>query len=164
MKFVLIIPFVIASVFWNSGVSCCLAREKASGELKLEGKHIDRLILQGKDGKSKWFDKPGETIELPAGQYQLWESRLDGGYVCVQGAGIENKWVTIAENKPAVLKVGAPLVQTLQVGRQGKALVLEYKLYGVGGEGYARADGSAPPGFKVYRDDQEIASGQLAYG
>ena len=58
-------------------------------------------FLLGKDGHSKWFDKPGETIELPVGQYQLQESRLDGGYVCVQRAGIENKWISVAENKPA---------------------------------------------------------------
>ena len=166
LKFGLIIPFVIASVFWNSGVSCCLAQEqeKALGELKLEGEHVERLVLQRKDGHTDRFDQPGEVVELPVGEYQLLESHLDGGYTCFQGGGPQKKWITIAENVPAVLKVGTPLKQTLEVKRQGRTLALDYKLLGIGGEGYTRADRSNPPGFTVYKGDQEIASGQLAYG
>lgn len=98
------------------------------------------------------------------GEYHLLESHLDGGYACFQGGGRQNKWITIAENTPAVLKVGAPLKQTLEVKRQGRSLALGYKLLGIGGEAYAEADRSNPPGFTVYKGDQEIASGQLAYG
>ena len=164
LKFVLIISFVIASVFWNSGASCCLAREKASGELKLEGEHVERLVLRRKDGHTERFDQPGEVIELRVGQYHLLESHLDGGYSCFQGAVTQNKWIKIAENTPAVLKAGAPLKQTLEVKRQGRTLALDYKLLGIGGEGYTHEDRSNPPGFTVYKGDQEIASGQLAYG
>ena len=164
LKFGLIILFVIASVFWNSGVSCCFAQEKALGELKLEGEHVERLVLQRKDGHTDRFDQPGEVVELPVGQYHLMESHLDGGYTCIQGTVPQNKWITIAENKPAVLKVGAPLKQAMEVKRQGRTLALDYKLLGIGGEGYTRADRSNPPGFTVYKGDQEIASGQLAYG
>ena len=164
MKSGLIIPFMIASVFWNSGVSCSLAEEPAKGELKLEGEHVERLVLRRKDGHTERFDQPGEVVELPVGQYHLMESHLDGGYTCFQGPGPQNKWITIAENKPAVLKAGAPLKQTLEVKRQGRTLALDYKLLGIGGEAYAGADRSNPPGFTVYKGDQEIASGQLAYG
>jgi len=164
LKFGLIIPFVIASVFWNSGVSCCLAQEKALGELKLEGEHVERLVLRGKDGHTERFDQPGEVVELPVGEYQLLESHLDGGYTCFQGGGPQNKWITIAQNAPAVLKVGTPLNQTLEVKRQGRTLALDYKLLGVGGEAYTQEDRSNPPSFTVYKGDQEIASGQLAYG
>ena len=164
MKSCFFIMFVNTMVFWNAGVSCCLAQETALGELKLEGEHVERLVLREKDGHTERFDKPGETIELPVGQYQLLESHLDGGYTCFQGGGPQNKWITIAENAPAVLKVGAPLKQTMEVKRQGKALALDYKLLGVGGEAYARADRSNPPSFTVYKGDKEIASGQFAYG
>jgi len=164
LEFGLIILFVIASVFWNSGVSCCLAGQQALGELKLEGEHVERLVLQRMDGHTERFDRPGEVVELPVGQYHLLESHLDGDFACFQGAGPQNKWITVAENTPAVLKVGAPLKQTLQVKRQGKCLTLDYKLLGIGGEGYTHEDRSNPPGFTVYKGDQEIASGQLAYG
>ena len=148
------------------GTCLCKAKDKRSvlGELKIEGEHVERLILLEKDGHSKWFDRPGETIELPVGQYQLQESRLDGGYVCVLGAGIENKWIMIAENKPAVLKVGAPLKQMLKVKRRGKALVLDYKLLGIGGESYNNNDRNEPPKLIIYNGDEEINSGRFEYG
>jgi len=164
LKFGLIIPFVIASVFWNSGVSFCLAGQQALGELKLEGEHVERLVLQRKDGHTERFDQPGEVVELPVGQYQLHESHLDGGYDCLQGGGTQKKWITIAENAPAVLKVGTPLKQILEVKRQGRTLALNYKLLGVGGEVYTQEDRSNSPSFTIYKGDQEIASGQLAYG
>ena len=115
MKTGLIIPFVIASIFWNFGASYCLAGDQALGELRLEGKHIERLVLRREDDHTERFDRPGEVVELPVGQYHLMESHMDGGYACFQGPGSQNKWITIAENKPAVLKAGAPLKQTLEV-------------------------------------------------
>ena len=164
LKFGLIISFVIASIFWNSGASCCLAQEKVLGELKLEGEHVERLVLRRKDGHTERFDQPGEVVELPVGEYHLRESHLEGGYSCIQGVVPQSKWITISENNPALLKIGAPLKQTLEVKRQGKTLALDYKLLGIGGEGYTRADRINPPSFMVYKGDQEIASGQLAYG
>lgn len=159
-SFIAILPFLAI------GTCLCKAQDQIStlGELKLEGEHVERLVLQRKDGHTERFDQPGEVVELPVGQYQLQEAHLDGGYACLQGAGPQNKWITIAENVPAVLKVGTPLKQTLEVKRQGRTLALDYKLLGIGGEGYTRADRSNPPGFTVYKGDQEIASGQLAYG
>ena len=37
------------------------------GELKVQGKYIERLVLRQKSGGTKKFDKPGETIRLPIG-------------------------------------------------------------------------------------------------
>ena len=165
-KLKLVNSFSIILLILVIGTYICKAQDNTSvlGELKLEGGHVERLVLRGKDGNSKWFDKPGETTELPVGKYQLQESRLDGGYVCVQEAGIKNKWVTIAENKPAVLKVGAPLSQTIKVKRRGKALVLDYKLLGIGGESYNNNDRNKPPRLIIYNGDEEINSGRFEYG
>jgi len=71
LKFGLIIPFVIASVFYNSGVSCCLAGQQVSGELKLEGNYIEMLVLLRRDGQTEQFNEPGETIKLDVGEYRL---------------------------------------------------------------------------------------------
>lgn len=153
-------------LFLATGTCLCMAQDQRSvlGELKLEGKHVERLILQRKDGHTERFDRPGEVIELPVGQYRLLESRLDGGYVCLYRAGSQNKWITIAENKPAVLKVGTPLKQTPQVKRRGKALVLDYKLIGIGGETYTNEDRNKPPSLIVYKGDEELTSGRFEYG
>ena len=155
-KFNLFVLFLmIASLLSISAFGASMDK-KALGELKIEGEHIERLVLRGKDSSSKWFDKPGETIELPSGRYQLQESHLEGGYVCVRGAGIKNKWITIAENKPAILKVGAPLKQTIKVKRRGKALVLDYKLLGIGGETYTNEIHNKPPRLVIYNEEEEI--------
>ena len=144
----------------------CRADEQYAGrgEIKLQGKHIERLVLWREDGRTENFKQPGQIIELPEGRYKLTESHLKGGYVCFQGTGAPNPWITVAAGEPGVLKVGAPLKKTLKVRRRGKALALDYKLLGIGGEAYARADRSNPPSFAVYKGDQEIASGQFAYG
>jgi len=166
LRFGIIILFVLASIFGSKEDSRCLAlaQEKALGELKIEGEHVKRLILRREDGREERFEKPRETIQLPEGKYHLVESHLDGGYICFQGAGPQSKWITIDENELAVLKIGAPLKQTMEVKRQGKILALDYRLLGIGGEAYTRADRSNPPSFTVYKGDKEIASGQFAYG
>jgi len=164
MKLGLVLSFMIVSIIWNFKAPCCLAKEKALGELRIEGEHIERFVLSREDGRTERFDKPGETIELPVGQYQLQESHLDGGYICFQRPGLQDDWITIAENKPAVLEVGAPLKQTLKVKRRGKALVLDYKLLGIGGEAYTKNERNKPPRLVVYNGDEEINSGRFEYG
>jgi len=135
------------------------------GELNLQGQHIERLVLRQKDGGTKKFDKPGETIKLPVGEYRLQEVRLQGGYSCGITAPISDAdWVTIAEDKPAVLEVGAPLKQAVRVERWGRFLVLNYELLGVGGEKYTQADRNKPPTFTVYKAGKEIASGEFEFG
>lgn len=135
------------------------------GELKVQGKYIKRLVLSQKDGGTEKFDKPGETIKLPVGEYQLQEVRLEGGYSCrIMRPISDADWVTIAEDKPAVLKVGAPLKQTVEVTRQGSLLLLNYKLLGAGGEPYTSDSRSDPPAFTVYKGDKKIASCKFEYG
>ena len=154
---------------WGIGVVFCQAgqaegQDVARGTIKLEGKCVERLVLWQEDGPTKRLDQPGETIELPEGEYKLIESHLKGGCVCFQGTGTQNPWITVAAGEPAILKVGAPLKQTLEAKRRGKVLTLDYKLLGVGGEGYACEDRSKRPRFAAYKGDQEIASGQFEYG
>ncbi len=135
------------------------------GELKVQGKYIERLVLRQKDGAIREFGKPGETIKLPAGEYRLEQVRLQGGYSCGITRPISDAdWVTVAADKPAVLKVGAPLKQTVEVRREGSLLLLNYKLLGAGGEAYTSDKRSDPPAFTVYKGDKKIASCKFEYG
>lgn len=156
-------------LFLGIGVCLCEAQEankqnSALGELKLQGKYINYLVLQRKDGHSEKFNRPTETIEMPVGEYRLQEVRLKDGYTCRLLSVSGRDWVTVAEDKPAVLKVGAPLEQTVKVKRQGRILVLDYELRGLGGEIYTSSDRSKPPAFTVYKGDKEIASGEFEFG
>jgi hypothetical protein len=139
-------------------------QEPAQGELKIEGKYIKQLVLKGEDGASIKFDQPAESIKVAAGKYRLWEIQLEGGYACQRWLVPDQNWVEVGEDKPAALKVGAPLKQIVKAERQGRVLALNYKLVGMGGESYTNFDRSKPPTFTVYKGDKKIASGTFEYG
>jgi hypothetical protein len=160
---------IIILLFLGTGICPCQAQEtdrqnSALGELKLQGNYIDRLVLRRKDGRTERFNRPEETIKLPAGEYRLQEVRLEGGYTCRLLSVSGRDWVTVDEDKPAVLKVGAPLKQTVKAKRQGRILVLDYELVGAGGEKYTSTNRTKPPTLTVYKGDKEIASDKFEFG
>lgn len=166
LKFKFVSVFLIIVIFSSAAVSLSWAQERdsAPGELKLEGKYIERLVLLRKDGHREEFNRPEETIRLPMGEYRLREVYLRGGYTCHAWRDSKINWVTVAPEKPAVLKVGAPLKQTVKVERRGRILVLDYELLGAGTEKYTSGDRSKPPTFTVYKGDKEIASDKFEFG
>jgi hypothetical protein len=153
---------MIASVFWNSGASCCLAEESAKGELKLEGRHVERLILLRRDGHTEQFNEPDETIKIAVGEYRLQDVRLKGGFTYSSSTSTYN-WVAVTEGKPAILKVGAPLKQTVKIERQGPILSLDYNLTGVGGETYGSMH-SKQPMFTVFKGEKKVAADEFEFG
>jgi hypothetical protein len=161
--FSLLVSIVVLS---SAGISFSQPQEQgtALGELKLQGKYIERLILERKDGRREEFKLPEETIELTEGEYRLHEVHLKGGYICTYSRFPTRDWVTVAPDKPAVLKVGAPLKQTIKVQRKGRVLALRYELLGVGGEQYTSRNRSKPPTIAVYKRDKKIHSGKFEFG
>ena len=169
IKYRLITLLITIPLLWITGVCLCQAQEankqdSATGELKLEGKYIERLVLRQRDGQTQRLDHPAETIKLPVGEYRLLETHLIDGYSYRSSRTPSGDWVTIAADKPAVLKLGAPLTQTVKVKRQGSVLVLNYELLGSDGEKYTSSDRSKPPTFTIYKGDKEIASGKFEFG
>jgi len=157
--------FLSVLVLLNTGICLSLAQEEGpvTGELKLEGKHIQQIVLIDKRRKREKFENPGESIKLPAGEYQLREVHLEGGYVSrfITASG---RWTTVDKDTPAVLKVGSPLKQTVRAKREANLLVLDYELLGVGGRKYVQARRGTPPQFAIYRGDKKIASGKFEFG
>ena len=148
-----------------SGASVCLSQEqkKSLGELKIEGSHIEKLVLKRKNGPNETINTPDAIIKLPVGEYSLLESHLKGGYVSLGTS--TNEWIEVSEEKPAVLRVGAPLEQVLEVNRRGKVLILNYKLIGAGGEQYR--DPMRPetrPSFTIYKGERKVGSDKFDYG
>jgi hypothetical protein len=163
-KFRLVNLPIVIPLLWITAVCLCQAQEgdnqaPSMGELKLEGKYIERLVLKQMNGPIKNIDHPEETTKLPTGKYLLQEVRLIDGYSCRK-----NQWVIIANDKPVVLKYGAPLKQTVKIKRQGSVLILNYELLGGGGEKYTGSNRSKPPTFTIYKGDKEIASDKFQFG
>jgi hypothetical protein len=152
--------FILVVGFCFNNAQKALGEAAAQGELKLEGKHIKKVVLEREDSNKVAFDKPGESIKLAVGKYILREVQLEGGYVCRYP---RDSSIEIGEDKPAVLKVGAPLKQIVEVSREDRVLRLDYGLLGIGGEEYVNSDSNKPPAFTVYKGDKKIASGTFKY-
>ena len=163
-KVKLVGSFIAILLFLAIGTCPCKAQDESTvlGELKLEGKHIERLVLRRNDGHAETFNNPEETIRLPAGEYLLQEVRLKGAYIRNRLGGGER--IMVRQGQQEVLKVGAPLIPTLSVQRQGRILVMSYELLGAGSEAYTGGDRSKPPTFAVYKGQKEVASGQFEFG
>lgn len=138
--------------------------EEALGEIKIEGKYIQRLVLQDSKGQRKEFIKPEESIRLPEGEYSVQEIQLEGGFKCRGFPYIEGCKVTVKNNTPVVLKVGGPIKQNVRIQKKGSALVLNYELLGVGGEKYINDAERKPATFVIYKGDKQIQSGTFQYG
>lgn len=169
-KFKLVNLLIAVMLLWMAAVCLCQAQETnkqdtITGEIKLEGKSINRLILQREGNKRREeFRRPEQIIKLPTDKYYLQEVHLEGGYICYAYRESKRYLVSISPDETATLKIGAPLKHILKVNRQGRNLVMNYELLGVGGEKYTSSNRSEPPIFTVYRGNKEIASDKFEYG
>ena len=132
-------------------------------ELKLEDGNIETLILKSGDEK-KTFDRPGKSIMLKTGTYQVFHLQLKGGFTYnPYGNTTRLGSIQIKPGEPVILKAGGPLEQHIKVQRKGQLLTMDYRLIGTAGESY-RNDRRHPPVFKIYKADKEIASGKFQFG
>lgn len=132
-------------------------------ELKIEGENIERLILQSGSEKQT-FEKPGKSIMLEPGTYQVSELQLKSGFTHFLPQGPTRlEPIQVAPGEPAILKAGGPLEQRITVQRKGQLLMMDYHLIGAAGESY-RNDRRYPPTFAIFKGDKEITSGKFQFG
>jgi len=99
-------------------------------ELKLEDGNIEILILQSGDQKQT-FDRPGKSIMLEPGTYQVFYLQLKGGFI--YNAYWDTTWlgpIQVGPGESAILKAGGPLEQRITVQRKGQLLAMDYQLIG----------------------------------
>ena len=144
-----------------AAVSVGWGQQPDKGELKIEGTHISRLVLERQDKHREEVSNPSGNITLPAGTYRVQQIELQGGYSHPSVGGP----IIISPHAPAVLKAGGPILQVVHAERQGRMLVLNYELVGIGDEKYRPVmTPQGPPSFTVYKGDKVIASGRFEYG
>jgi hypothetical protein len=142
-----------------------------TGELKLNGQHIHRLLLKPSGARTPYtvvLDNPGAAVKVPLGTYSLSQVTVKQGMEAHQSLSSgEAGWsVVISAAKPAVLACGGPLTNTVSATRYGRQLRLSYELVGAGGRSYelSDVDRSKPPQFAVYRGDKQVALGKFEFG
>jgi hypothetical protein len=143
--------------------------DEASCELKIQGHSIVRLMLIEKTRTSGvQFDNPGESVQLPAGEYRVEVVELEEGYAIYPGVGRRHDWFKVTPAGPNELVVGAPLYPTATVTRYGGYLQLNYDTVDGAGRSYTKTPDygseTPPPTFTVYKDGHEIGSGSFEYG
>ena len=157
----------ITAILLTAGASVGLAQtaQPDKGELKIEGTHISRLILERQDKhREEWSNLSG-SISVPVGTYRVQQIELQGGYSYASAGEADLSRITISPDQPAVLKAGGPLRPAVRTERRGRVLVLNYELVGIGSEKYRPVPTpQGPPSFTIYKGDRAIASGQFQYG
>ena len=160
--------WIVAGVILAAPVACLGMSQDgkgAVGKLRLQGKSIETLVLRRNDGRQQEIQNPQETMELPLGHYRVHEIRLKGGYNGRIVSSRPRDRFEISEDKPASLKIGGPLKQTIRTRRQGRMLELSYGLVGIGGETYSAVrSANNRPAFAIYKGDRELAKGDFEFG
>jgi hypothetical protein len=152
--------------------------ERPMGELAIESPRVSHLMLQQGEGESVGlavFERPGDTVQIPAGPYQRQRMYLDGGEA--QGAyiGTSTEPLTVIAGTATPLGLGAPLQPSVEASRDGRDLRIRFKLAGIGGEPYKRlltedlyaalhTDPRTKPRVAIRRGDRELVSGNFEYG
>jgi hypothetical protein len=155
-----LIKFVLVLVGCFNLTSYISYAAEPNGILKIDGKNIKHLILNGKHRQV--FEEPNEIIKLPVGTYYVSEIKLQGDYL--SHPYVKSHTFIIQEGKKAVLKLGAPLTQNVNVTRRGNSLLLNYKLQGIGGETYSPERRDSSPKCTIYKDNKEIGHCSFKYG
>lgn len=153
----------------SAGISIVLATlgpvgsAQDRGELKIEGEHINRLVLDGDGSQTESWSDPNATVSLPVGTYTVRELTLMDD-LAVQNPNALGR-IEITKDAPAVLKAGGPLRQMIDIRRHGRTLTLHYRLVGIGEEAYRSPRRPEQRGtFTVYCGDKAIGQGAFEYG
>jgi hypothetical protein len=156
------VVYAAAFLAWPAGRAGAQEATSPRGELRIEGQYIHKINLEGE--QSQELIDPCGIVRPQVGTYVVQSVELKGGFVSAgQMAGRLGK-IAIIEDTPSVLKAGGPLRQEITAKRQGRLLILNYRLVGVGGESYRNLSSGSAPRFTVLRGDKAIGSGQFEYG
>jgi hypothetical protein len=136
--------------------------EAPTGQVQLEGQHIQELLLKRHDGTSILYVS-GNPMQIPVGSYTAHAITLDGGWISNEPVPSIRVQVRPGEARP--LRVGGPLKHSVECMPSGSSILLTYTLRGVGGESYEKPGSYAePPAFTIYRGSTRVASGNFEYG
>jgi len=143
-----------------------------TGELKLSGQYIGRLVLGGgKNGCTVVLNEPGASVRVPLETYHRVQVSLRQGDKRAAretdryyGGRQSEPKVVVGTNQPATLAAGGPLTNLVAVTRRGNNLNLDYRLVGAGGEAYTLLGAREAPGFAAFKGETQVASGKFEFG
>lgn len=136
----------------------------ALGQLDVQADGCSQLRLRD-DRQMVLLSRPAGTISLPVGNYRVDNCFLSSGsrerpapkFVSYE------RGVSILPGQTTLLRLGAPLTNSVEVSREKNLLRLKHQLTGIGGERYECTLGRAPS-YAVYKGPLKIAAGAFPFG
>jgi len=141
-------------------------------ELWINGTGVESLVLEDQQTHNMiTLESPGESVQLPEGEYRIHCASLEGGYELPSYSRSDGSSFHLRPDEPYELTVGGPLQPTVIAHRSGRSVNLSYGLVDQVGRSYVSSPDNAngPPRFNVYlnkpgRPDEEIGDGVFEYG
>jgi hypothetical protein len=138
-------------------------RDTATCELKIEGRPLEKLVLADEQGKITEIDRPGASVLLAPGRYEIKEMRVvweDDGCAYTD---TDVNYITFGHSNTCRLVVGTPETPKIAVRRRGRIISLNYDFREVG-QTFQNVQRTIPPRIGIYQGDEKIASGAFAFG
>lgn len=138
------------------------------GVLDVQGKHIKRLVLTGRNGDTTCtavLENLDGQVNVPAADYRVYAVYLDG----LDLMAWSDREVSVTAGSTAALAIGGPLYNKMLVSREGSRFNFSPgTLQGGGGEIYQEIADFGPPmapgDYAVYDDGKQVLAGRLEYG
>jgi hypothetical protein len=138
------------------------------GQLDLEAKGCKLLRLQN-DRTAVILEASNRTVSLPVGDYRLVDCILDQAPDSRNSNWVEfessDQRIVVRPGRPAHLRAGLPLRNTVVASHDRDLLRVEYELLGIGGERYRCHNGANYlPCFRIFKGPVPAAYCALPFG
>ncbi len=137
---------------------------EATCELRIEGQSIERVTLSNEWGEIFEIERPGQSMLLPPGSYQVLDVRVESDGEASRYARADVDQFELTPGHPYTLRLGAPFKPIVEVARRGRTLELSYKVVDDNGRNHGLRRTDDPPSFTVFNGVSQVGSGQLEYG
>jgi hypothetical protein len=135
------------------------ARDPSACELKIVGRHVEKLTLADEEGQLTEIDQPGPSVFLPPGRYLIKEISLkwdDTGRIYTDK---DVNCINLEPGKTRTLSVGEMF--KLSAERMGNRISLDYNLRE---QPTLITKVQSLPELAIYQGKEKIAAGTLKYG
>jgi hypothetical protein len=151
--------FLPAIVYTTEPANQQPARDLSACELKIVGKHVEKLTLADEQGKFIEIDQPGSSVFLPLGRYQIKEICVKWDDTSRVYTDKDVNWIHLEPGKTSMLSIGEMF--KLSAERMGNRISVDYNLRE---QPTLISIAQSPPELAIYQGEDKIASGTLKYG
>lgn len=133
-------------------------------ELRLSGEFIYYAVLRDTNGYTAVMGEPPGTVKVPRGIYAASTVWLKKG--AATAWRLATPPLVVDATAPTNVVLGGPLMNSVELSRAGRSLIMDYRLKGTDGGAYrlAQTERGEPPEFTVFHGGKKVGSGRFRFG